>query len=213
MPMLTGRYSGQPESAFDLDIRQINAIGLTEFTKIIIESELNASFWTLFLPQQLQTSSVNSSSWNVFFAAQSALGNKGFLSSDILVSSLIQHRGDIHPIYPRSYLKKKGLPRTKYNQIANFVLTQSEINIAIGDKAPSIYFSSLKDQAGGDKLKLGGIDSLDDMKLNFEMNCIPLDMLTKSELDYEEFLVARRLLMASRMHKHFKQLGTIRTPS
>ena len=212
MPMLTGRYSGQPESAFDLDIRQINAIGLVEYTKIIIESELNESFWTLFLPQQLQTSSVNSPSWNVFCAAQSALGDKGFLSSDILVSSLIQHRGDIHHIYPRNYLKKKGLSRTKYNQIANFALTQSEINISIGDEAPSVYFGSLKEQADGGKIKLGGIDALDDMKANFEMNCIPLEMLTKGEMDYEEFLVARRLLMANRMQKHFKQLGTIKTP-
>ena len=211
MPMLTGRYSGQPESAFDLDIRQINSIGLVEYTKIIIESELNESFWTLFLPQQLQTSSVNSPSWNVFCAAQSALGDKGFLSSDILVSSLIQHRGDIHHIYPRNYLKKQGLSRTKYNQIANFALTQSEINISIGDKAPSTYFQVLENQVKSGKIKLGGIDVFDDLKANFEMNCIPLEMLTKGEMDYEEFLVARRLLMANRMHKHFKQLGTLKT--
>ena len=213
MPMLTGRYSGQPESAFDLDIRQINALGLVEYTKIIVESELNESFWTLFLPQQLQTSSVNSPSWNVFCAAQSALGDKGFLSSDILVSSLIQHRGDIHHIYPRNYLKKKGLPRTKYNQIANFALTQSEINIAIDDLAPSAYFGSLKMQTEGGKIEFGGIDNLDDMKLNFAMNCIPMEMLTTGEMDYEEFLVERRLLMADRMHMHFKRLGSIKTSS
>jgi hypothetical protein len=213
MPMLTGRYSGQPESAFDLDIRQINALGLVEYTRIIIESELNESFWKLFLPQQLQTSSVNSPSWNVFCAAQSALGDKGFLSSDILVSSLIQHRGDIHHIYPRNYLKKQGLPRTKYNQIANFALTQSEINIAIGDKAPSLYFGLLQKQANGGKMEFGGIDNLEDMRANFEMNCIPMDMLTKGEMDYDEFLVQRRLLMADRMHKHFKQLGSLGTPS
>jgi hypothetical protein len=33
----------------------------------------------------------------------------------------------------RSLLKKKGLQRGQYNQIANFVVAQSEINIAIGD--------------------------------------------------------------------------------
>ncbi len=209
MPMLTGRYSGQPESAFDQDIRQIKAIGLAEYTKLIIETELSESFWTLFLPQQLQTSSVNSPSWNVFCAAQSALAGKGFLSSDILVSSLIQNHGDIHHIYPRNYLKKKGLPRTKYNQIANFTLTQQEINIAIGDKAPGIYMAEVRDQVNGGKLKYGGIILEAELKKNLEANCIPLAVLNKGEMDYEDFLSERRTLMAAGMRKHFLNLGNV----
>jgi len=209
MPMLTGRYSGQPESAFDQDIRQIKAVGLAEYTKLIIETELSESFWTLFLPQQLQTSSVNSPSWNVFCAAQSALAGKGFLSSDILVSSLIQNHGDIHHIYPRNYLKKKGLPRTKYNQIANFTLTQQEINIAIGDKAPGIYMAEVRDQVNGGKRKYGGITLEAELKKNLEANCIPLAVLNKGEMDYEDFLSERRTLMAAGMRKHFLNLGNV----
>ena len=211
MPMLTGRYSGQPESAFDQDIRQINAIGLAEYTKLIIETELSESFWTLFLPQQLQTSSVNSPSWNVFCAAQSALMDKGFLSSDILVSSLIQNRGDVHHIYPKNYLKKKGLTKTKYNQIANFALTQSEINISIKDRAPSIYMAEVVAQVNGGKLKYGGITSESLLKKNLEANCIPLAMLDKGEMDYEDFLRERRSLMATRMREHFLNLGNVTT--
>lgn len=209
MPMLTGRYSGQPESAFDLDIRQINALGLAEYTKIIVETELNDSFWTLLLPQQLQTSSVNSPSWNVYCAAQSALGDKGFLSSDILVSSLIQNRGDVHHIYPRNYLKKKGLPRTKYNQIANFTLTQQEVNIAIGDKAPSVYMAEVRQQVNGGKIKYGGITSEAAMTKNFEINSIPPRMLIDGEMEYDEFLSERRSLMAARMREHFLNLGNV----
>jgi len=211
MPMLTGRYSGQPESAFDQDIRQIKAMGLAAYTKLIIETELSESFWTLFLPQQLQTSSVNSPSWNVFCAAQSALADKGFLSSGILVSSLIQTHGDIHHIYPRNYLKKKGLPRTKYNQIANFTLTQQEINIKIGDKAPGIYMTEVRDQVNGGKLKYGDITSESLLKKNLEANCIPLAMLDKGEMDYEDFLSERRSLMAARMREHFLNLGNVTT--
>lgn len=211
MSMLTGRYSGQPESAFDLDIRQIKALGLAEYTKIIIETELSESFWTLFLPQQLQSSSVNSPSWNVFCAAQAALKDKGFLSSDILVSSLIENRGDIHHIYPRNYLKKKGLSRVKYNQLANFTLTQQEINIAIGDKAPSMYMSDVRKQVNGGPLKYGGITSEEVLKKNLESNCIPVGILDDGEMDYDEFLAARRSLMAARMREHFINLGEVAT--
>lgn len=210
MPMLTGRYSGQPESAFDLDIRQIKLVGLVEYTRVIIETELSDSFWTLFLPQQLQTSSVNSPSWNVFCAAQAALGDKGFLSSGILVSSLIQNRGDVHHIYPRNYLKKQGLPRTKYNQIANFTLTQQDINIAIGDKAPSVYLKDVIAQVNGGKLKYGGIITESVLRKNFEINCIPLRMLDGGEMPYEEFLSERRNLMAARMREHFFNLGNVK---
>jgi hypothetical protein len=47
---------------------------------------------------------------------------------------------DVHHIFPRNHLKKQGLGRGRYNQIANFAISQSEINIAIGDKAPNVYF-------------------------------------------------------------------------
>ena len=51
----------------------------------------------------------------------------------------------------RSYLKEQGLSRGRYNQIANFVLAQSEINIAIGDKPPKQYFGELAEQVNGGK--------------------------------------------------------------
>ena len=64
------------------------------------------------------------------------LGDRGFLSRDITVLDLLMNRSDVHHVYPRNHLKKQGLARGRYNQIANFVLAQSEINIAIGDRAP-----------------------------------------------------------------------------
>jgi len=42
-------------------------------------------------------------------------------------SELILVRVDFHCLFPKDYLKKNGLD--KYNQIANYVFMQSEINI------------------------------------------------------------------------------------
>ena len=98
------------------------------------------------LPQQLETSSAGSPYFLVFQAAQIKLNDKGFLSRDITVQDLILNRCDVHHLFPRNLLKKQGLSRSRYNQIANYALAQSEINITIGDKAPSVYFSELLEQ-------------------------------------------------------------------
>lgn len=58
----------------------------------------------------------------------------------------------MHHVYPWNHLKKQGLSRyRRYNQIANFVTAQSEINIAIGDKPPEQYFNELVEQCAEEK--------------------------------------------------------------
>jgi hypothetical protein len=42
---------------------------------------------------------------------------------------------------PAIISKRRVSPNGPYNQIANFVLAQSEINIAIGDEAPDQYMA------------------------------------------------------------------------
>jgi hypothetical protein len=209
MAMITGRYSGQAESIMDQDIRQINQVGLVKYTKLIMDSALTDSFWDSLLPQEMDTSSVNSPYLSIFFAAQVKNGDRGFLSRDITVSTMIQNQGDIHHIYPQKFLKSQGLSRTKYNQIANYARTQSEINIAIGAKDPDKYFAEIIKQIETGKLKYGGIKDERELKKNFEENCIPISMLKSGVMDYDEFLKERRILMAMKMKKYFQSLGEV----
>lgn len=211
MPMLTGRFSGTPETAFDQDIKQIQAQGLAKYTKAVVAAELSDAFWKLLLPQNLETSSINSPYWSVFCAAQVTMNDKGFLSKDISVSTLIQNKGDIHHIYPRNYLKKNLLGRRHYNQIANFAHTQQEINIAIGQKAPGVYFKELNDQVHGGKKKYGAIETESALLKNLKQNCIPLSLYEDGEMDYQEFLGQRRLLMAEKIREFFEALGSVET--
>ena len=51
MSILRGRYTGSPETAFDFDIRQVEAGGLASYADAVIENELPVSFWTGMLPQ------------------------------------------------------------------------------------------------------------------------------------------------------------------
>ena len=134
------------------------------------------------------------------------MGDQGFLSRDILVRDLLLNRSDAHHVYPKGHLQKQGLTKERYNQIANFVLAQSEINIAIGDRAPEVYFADLKRQCNGGAVKYGGITDEAEMKRNLEKNCVPLDMLDGKIPKYDEFLQQRRNLMAAKMRKYFESL-------
>lgn len=206
MSLLTGRYGGSPESTFDFDIRQIDSRGTLAYAESVIPNELPDSFWIGMLPQFMDTSSINSPYFKCFQAAQVKLGDRGFLSRDITVTDLLLNRADVHHIYPKQHLKKAGLSRGAYNQIANFVIAQSEINIAIGAKAPEHYFAEIAQQAGGGKLAYGGIGRTEEMRGNFRMNCIPDAMLDGNIPDYQDFLDARRRLMALKMRDWFLSL-------
>src|SRR5207302_5765361 len=166
MSLLRGRYTGSPETAFDVDIRQVAARGLVPYTKAVLETELPSSFWTGMLPQLMDTSSSISPYFLAYEAAQVKAADKGFLSREITVLDLLMNRTDVHHVYPSNYLKKQGLPRGRYNQIANFVLAQSEINIAIGDKPPEHYFKELAAQIDGGKKKYGGITDARELRNN-----------------------------------------------
>ena len=206
MSMLTGRYGGSPETTFDVDIRQIDAQGLNEYTSAVIDGELSEGYWTTLLPQNLDTSSSISPYFKVFQAAQIKLGDKGFLSRDITIQDLILNKSDVHHIFPRNYLKGKGMSRGRYNQVANYVITQSEINIAIGDKAPTAYFGHLVEQCEGGKKRYGGIDSRAELEANLAMNCIPTGIFDGLAGDYDRFLHERRHMMAARVREYFQRL-------
>lgn len=204
--MLTARYSSSPESVFDSDIRQMHAQGFTTYADSVIEGELSDAFWNAALPQAMDTSSASSPYFRVFRAAQVKMNDKGFLSKDITVQDLILNKSDVHHLYPSNYLKQQGLSRGRYNQIANYAVTQSEINIAISNKAPKDYFAELAAQCQGGTLKYGGITNLSEMRANLQMHCIPETLLDGQVPHYDEFLATRRKLMAAKVKDYFAML-------
>lgn len=206
MSILRGRYTGSPETMFDFDIRQIEARGLAAYTEAVIENELPESFWTGMLPQLMDTSSGQSPYFLAFQAAQAKLIDKGFLSRDITVPDLLLNRCDVHHVFPKKFLKSQGLSRGRYNQIGNFVIAQSEINIAIGDKAPDKYFGELVAQCNGGNKKYGGITDLAELKANLQTHCLPESLLSGALPDYDEFLEERRHRMALKIKQWFEVL-------
>jgi hypothetical protein len=204
--VLTGRYGSSPESTFDFDIKQISNKPFKEYLDSVEQAELSDSFWNFGLIQRLDTSVASSPVFHVYQASQVKGHDKGFLSRDISVESIILYKGDIHHIYPKNYLKTNNKSRGDYNQIANYVLMQQEINIAIGAKSPNVYFQELKEQCIGGKMKYGAINNLDELLDNLKTHCIP-EIIFDSNIDgYEAFLNERRKLMSDKIRSYYYTL-------
>lgn len=201
--LLTGRYSSSPESQIDYDIRQIAVRPFSEYLAEMEAAHLSDAFWDVGLIQALNTSVATSAMFNVFLAAQAKFSDRGFLSKDITVRDLLTHRGDIHHVFPKNHLKKRGLSRGDYNQIANYAYTQQEINIGIGDQSPAEYFPKLVDQCAAGKSFFGGIVSLNDLTHNLEQNAIPLEIVDQASMTYDAFLDERRHLIAKKIKRYY----------
>lgn len=206
LSILTGRYSGSPESIFDYDIKNVDTQNFGEYLQDIESARLSDAYWTAELVQRLNTSVSSSPVFNVFLAAQCRSNDRGFLSKAITVKDLIEQRGDVHHLFPREYLKKQGLQRGVYNQVANYVYTQSEINIKIGKKAPIDYFAEIQNQSNGGELKYGGITDMQDLMTNMAENCIPLSIFNMTHENYQEFIVERRMLIAKKIRKYYETI-------
>lgn len=206
MSVLTGRYSSSPESQFDFDIRQIHVQGVQTFADGLIKGELSDAFWEAALPQALNTSVASSPYFRLFQAAQVKLNDRGFLSRDITARELIEVKCDVHHLFPKNYMKKAGLPRGQYNQVANYAIAQSEINIAIGSKEPKVYFSQLLKQCQGGPRLYGNITDMDELTENLKINCIPKGMEEMTVNEFPDFLAERRKLMAAKIRTYFESL-------
>ena len=206
MSILTGRYTGSPETAFGVDIRNIHEHGAQQYLENIESAELSDAFWDVGLPQQMDTSVASSPYFNVFLASQVMGKDNGFLSLNMSVQNLMEGLRDIHHVFPRSYLKAEGLQSGRYNQIANYVVMQSEINIAIGGDPPSKYFSSLWEQCRTKVPIYGGIKNSDQLQENLAAHCIPEGMDTASIEGYDTFLQERRKLMAAKIRDYYRKL-------
>ena len=116
-------------------------------------------------------------------------------------------RGDLHHIVPKDYLQKNGFPdRGDYNQVANFALTETSINISIANKPPTEYMAKVHAQIESGALVLGEIVDLGDLRRNLQENAIPEGLAEVDVASYPEFLGQRRRLMAAVIRSYYEAL-------
>lgn len=207
MTLLTGRAVGSFESTWETDLRRIEEQGAAEYLRLIETSELGEGFWDVALPQELVSPSKRSPAFQIFLAALVRKGARGFLSKSINVAQMIEGHGDMHHIVPKNHLVKNGYPKQgDYNQVANYALTETPINIAIKDYPPKEYMAWLARQMETGELKIGEITQQADLEANLADNAIPAFISEVTADNYPVFLEARRKLMARMVRDYYEAL-------
>jgi hypothetical protein len=198
MTHTTGRYSGSFETRFEADVARLSGIapgdtsGFIAALDQVIRDTLTTDYWDITLPNALATSASKSPALLAYIAALNILDANVLLSTSKVRSRLdpaitLKKGIERHHLFPKGYLKSVlGISDTKrVNQIANFALVDWVENIAISDLAPSVYWSAQVEAKG-----LAGVRLRDAMY----WHALPAGW---TQMSYEDFLVARRKLMAS----------------
>lgn len=207
LTLLTGRAVGSFESTWETDLRRIREQGAAEYLRVLEESDLSDGFWNVALPQELNTPSKRSPIFQTYLAARVRDGGRGFLSKSVNVAHMIEGRGDLHHIVPKNHLIKNGFPKQgDYNQVANFALTETPINITIKDRPPAEYMGWVSNQISTGELRLGEITSQADLEANLAENAMPDFISEVTAESYQAFLQARRKLMAAMIQKYYENL-------
>ena len=208
MSILTGRYSGSPETRMDSDIRNINEKGVVRHLQEIENAELSDAFWDYGLVQKLETPNISAPALSTYFAAQIVNGDNGLFSATSSVLNLYG-ASDVHHIFPKHYLQKveKLDVRSIYNQVANYTYLDTPININIGEKAPNVYFKEAFDSAEKTGKVFGSPMTVEELENNLKENCIPLEI---KDWDYNsylnKFLPERRKMMAEKIKEYYYNL-------
>lgn len=204
MTALTRRYTGSPESVMEQDLTQLRDVGdaeefVSHFDRIINDM-LSEDYWDITLPNELATSSANSPSLFAYHAALNILDAQ-VLFSKMKVSELLDPATQAnksalerHHLFPKAYLKKLEITETRItNQIANYALVEWPDNVAISDSSPAEYYLPIYTERF----------STEEMKQMSYWHALPSGW---ENMEYQEFLDARRKLMAQVIRDGFEKL-------
>ncbi len=210
MAALTGRYTNSPETRFEADLGLIRDLsdGGAFLAKLreMSATTLTSDYWAITLPSQLATSAARSPS---LFAYQAALIklDANALYSPVKIAALVvpavkgtKVAFEQHHLFPRGYLEEKGITDLKrINQIANFAPVEWPDNIKIGKKPPSEYVPELDHSlTAAERERMYGWHALPHLWW---------------ELPYDDFLVQRRVRMASVIQQAWELLTVGAVPS
>lgn len=206
MSILTGRYTGSPESAMERDWRAIRDKGFLPYFDEVMEN-LSDTFWQVTIPQALQTSSTTAPAFLVFQAAQCQGNDDSFFGYGAKVRDLLES-AELHHLFPKQYLRDNNITETsRYNQVANYAYLGKTVNAAIGKLPPCEYMQKIyQSHASGELPKYTNITDPEQLKENLRMNCIPENFGELDYNSYDDFLEARRKLMAQKIRKYFESL-------
>jgi len=200
---LTGRYTGSPESVMDSDLTIFDGVEtkqqFVEAIEKIISTTTTSDFWSITLPNELETSSANSPYLLAFHAAQN-LVKAPVLFSNKVVADLFdpalqstKKALERHHLFPRAYLEGIGVEdRKEINQVGNYALLEWPDNLDISDTPPAEYIKEMRKRF-----------SEKEWERMCRLHALPDGW---EKMPYPEFLTQRRRLIAKIIQEAFESL-------
>lgn len=204
MTVLTGRYTGSPESRMEQDLALLReARTADDFVRVLnqqIEAVLTRDYWEVTLPNELETAAARNTGQFAYYAALCLL-DAPVLYSKMKVSELLDPSTkakksalERHHLFPHGYLQRVKIgERRLINQAANYALVEWSDNIKVSDLPPSEYVPELE-----------GRFSPEELREMYRLHALPERWY---EMEYPEFLKERRKRMAQLIQQGFEKIG------
>jgi len=203
MATMTGYYTSSPESDMEKDLADLRNIE-TEYAFIsLLESKictvLTDDYFDITLPSELANSAANNRAWFAYCASLNILDAKVLFSTRHIreaflpIANGIKNAIEKHHLYPEAYLKMINIKDKRLrNEQGNFAYIEWFDNNRFRDDNPAVYMkeclvnttSDIKDAYYADHALWDGWENM----------------------NYQEFLMKRRVLMANVIKRAFKRL-------
>lgn len=203
---LISLYTGSFESTVESHLNRIKTLAsLKEYREFIlsrVNERLTNDYFdiTLVGSEGLAVSGRGNNAWNAYVASLNIMDAKILFSkSNLLVSKLFEPGTDgnrksleKHHLFPKAYLKSLSYPDSKINQMANYAFIDWKDNMDILNAAPSVYYPVVCEGRTEEEV----------LRME-EENALPHGW---EKMTYEDFLTARRKLMAAKIKEAFERL-------
>ncbi len=208
MSQLTSRYTGSAESQLQKDLELFgaanDAAGFESIVNETIATTVTPDFWKFQVPQSLVTSSpALSPHYQCYLASLNVLDASTFMDEtkmrEWMDPTLVATRGlEGHHLFPQNYQRAVlGITDVKrINQAGNFAPASWDTNGWISDRAPSEYWPKLVAERGG---------NADWLAKQVYWHALPNGW---EQMDYDDFLVARRSLISGVIRDGFERLAS-----
>lgn len=206
MATVTGFYTGSTESEVEKQFADLKSVSTADefvaYLEKIINTRFTDDFFTVTLPNALNSSAAAPPPWNAYLASLIVLNTPMLFSTTPLAqfftagSSGDKNSIDRHHLFPKNYLAQIGYENDRdRNQIANFTYIDYPTNIDIKDDPPAQYVTRFKAKLGEAAF------------VSFcEQHALPDGF---ENMEYMEFLSKRRILMAETIRKAYNKLCTM----
>lgn len=199
-----GRYTSSPESQFEADLLRLrdaapgDATAFCEMLDREVTTAFTTDYWSISLPNRLETSAAKSPALLAYWAALNLLDAE-LLFSTTKVSSLLDPgvnpvRGvERHHLFSKQYLATKNIKGTaRMNQIANMAFVDWADNSVMAAKPPTEYWPVMNARLSPERLKR-----------HQYWHALPIGW---EQLDYDDLLERRRRLIAKVIQDAFEIL-------